>query len=73
MSEERKDEDFVGMLKKMKTNMKSPSVIGDALEKLEILQKENEQLKEQLNKSINLIHSSEKVLQKALDEKVNRK
>jgi len=69
MSEERKDEDFVGMLKKMKTNMKSPSVIGDALGKLEILQKENEQLKEQVNKSINLIHSSEKVLQKALDEK----
>lgn len=69
MSEERKDEDFVGMLKKMKTNMKSPSVIGDALDKLEILQKENEQLKEQLNKSINLIHSSEQVLQKALDAK----
>lgn len=69
MSEERKDEDFVGMLKKMKTNMKSPSVIGDALDKLEILQKENEQLKEQLNKSINLIHSSEEVLRKALDEK----
>jgi chromosome segregation ATPase len=69
MSEERKNEDFVGMLKKMKTNMKSPSVIGDALDKLEILQKENEHLKEQLNKSINLIHSSEKVLQKALDEK----
>lgn len=69
MSEERKDEDFVGMLKKMKTNMKSPSVIGDALDKLEILQKENELLKEQLNKSINLIHSSEQVLQKALDEK----
>lgn len=69
MSEERKDEDFVGMLKKMKTNMKNPSVIGDALDKLEILQKENEQLKEQLNKSINLIHSSEEVLRKALDEK----
>ena len=69
MSEERKNEDFVGMLKKMKTNMKSPSVIGDALDKLEILQKENEQLKEQLNKSINLIHSSEQVLQKALDAK----
>jgi len=69
MSEERKDEDFVGMLKKMKTNMKSPSVIGDALDKLEILQKENEHLKEQLNKSIDLIHSSEEVLRKALDEK----
>lgn len=69
MSEERKDEDFVGMLKKMKTNMKSPSVIGDALDRLEILQKENEQLKEQLNKSISLIHSSEEVLRKALDEK----
>ncbi|MFX1441918.1 MAG: hypothetical protein ACFFHV_00765 [Promethearchaeota archaeon] len=69
MSEEKKDEDFVGMLKRMKTEMKSPSVIGDALEKIEMLQKENEQLKEQLNKSINLIHSSEQVLQKALDEK----
>ena len=52
MSEEKKDEDFVGMLKRMKTDMKSPSVIGDALDKLEVLQKENEQLKEQLNKSL---------------------
>jgi len=69
MSEEKKDEDFVGMLKRMKTDMKSPSVIGDALDKLEVLQKENEQLKDRLNKSISLIHSSEQVLQKALDEK----
>ena len=69
MSEERKDEDFVGMLKRMKNDMKTPSVIGDALDKLETLQKENEQLKQQLDKSINLIHSSEQVLQKALDEK----
>jgi hypothetical protein len=69
MSEEKKEEDFVGMLKRMKTDMKSPSVIGDALDKLELLQKENEELKDQLNKSINLIHSSEQVLQKALDEK----
>ncbi len=69
MSEEKKDEDFVGMLKRMKTDRKSPSVIGDALDKLEVLQKENEELKGQLNKSINLIHSSEEVLQRALDDK----
>jgi len=69
MSQERKDEDFIGMLKRMKTDMKGPSIIGDALDKIEILQKENEQLKEQLNKSISVIHSSEQVLQKTLDEK----
>ncbi len=69
MSKETKDEDFVGLLKRMKTDMKSPSVIGDALDKLELLQNENEQLKDQLSKSINLIHSTDQVLQKALDEK----
>ena len=49
--------------------MDKPSVIGDAMDKLEKLQKENVELKEQLDKSINLIHSSEQVLQRSLDEK----
>jgi len=69
MSEERKDEDFIGLLKRMKTDMDKPSVIGDALDKLEKLQKENVELKERLDKSINLIQSSEQVLQKSLDER----
>jgi len=69
MSEERKKEDFVDLLKRMKTDMDKPSVIGDTLDKLEKLQKENAELKERLEKSMNLIRSSEKVLQKSLDER----
>ena len=69
MSEERKKEDFVGLLKRMKTDMDKPSVIGDALDKLEKLQKENAELKEKLEKTMNLIRSSEQVLQKSLDER----
>ncbi|MFX0073444.1 MAG: hypothetical protein ACFFAO_20390, partial [Candidatus Hermodarchaeota archaeon] len=69
MSEEKKDEDFVGMLKRMKSDMDTPSVIGDALEKLEKLQNENAQLREQLSSNIDLISSSEDVLKKTLEEK----
>jgi chromosome segregation ATPase len=69
MSEEKKDEDFVGMLKRMKSDMKSPSFIGDTLDKLEKLQAENERLKNQLNQSIELIRSSEDFLKKTLEEK----
>jgi hypothetical protein len=69
MSEERKKEDFVDLLKRMKTDMDKPSVIGDALDKLEKLQKENAELKEKLEKSMNFIRSSEQVLQKSFDER----
>lgn len=44
-------EDFIGKLKKLKADSKSPSIIADTLEKLEALEKENLDLKEKLEEN----------------------
>ncbi|MBD3253876.1 MAG: hypothetical protein GF383_02230 [Candidatus Lokiarchaeota archaeon] len=74
--EEKKQNDFIGMLKKMKSDMKTPSVIGETLDRIEILNKENETLKTQieelqlqLEKNKGLLQSSEGILKRTLEEK----
>lgn len=69
MSEEKKDNDFIGMLKKMKNETKSPSIIRDTLNQLKELKKENEELKAKIGKHNELIRASEEFLKKTLEAK----
>ena len=69
MSEEKKDNDFIGMLKKMKNETKSPSIIRDTLDQLKKLKEENEELKAKIGKHNELIRASEEFLKKTLEAK----
>ena len=69
MSEEKKDDDFVDKLKKMRSDMKSPSVIKDALDNIETFKKENEELKEIIKKNTEMINVSKQVLKQTLEGK----
>ena len=62
-------EDFISKLKKMKSDSKSPSIIGDTLEKIEALEKQNEELKEKIEKRDELLHGLEKTLEQNIGEK----
>lgn len=62
-------EDFISKLKKMKSDSKSPSVIAETLEKIEALEKQNIELKEKINKNVEIVHDSEKILKKTVGEK----
>ena len=67
MSEEQENTDFVERLKKMRNDMKTPSVIGDTVNKLEEIKKENEDLKEKIKIKDELIKRSEELLKKTLE------
>ncbi len=67
MSEEQENTDFVEKLKQMRNNMKTPSVIGDTVNKLEEIKKENEDLKEKIKIKDELIKRSEELLKKTLE------
>ena len=67
MSEERENTDFVEKLKKMRNDMKTPSVIGDTVNKLEEIKKKNEDLKEKIKIKDELIKRSEELLKKTLE------
>lgn len=68
--ENEKIEDFVSLWKKkVAGDNNSPSVLGEALNKVEILQKENEQLRKKIAENIELISRSENILKKTLEEK----
>ncbi|MFW9899105.1 MAG: hypothetical protein ACFFDO_07580 [Candidatus Thorarchaeota archaeon] len=62
-------EDFISKLKKMKSDSKSPSVIAETLEKIEVLEKQNIELKEKIDKNVDLVRSSEEILKKTVGEK----
>jgi len=64
-------EDFISKLKKMKSDSKSPSVIAETLEKIEALEKQNEELKRKIDKNVGLVHSSEEILEQTIGEKDN--
>jgi chromosome segregation ATPase len=66
-------EDFISKLKKMKSDSKSPSVIAETLEKIEALEKQNIELKEKIDKNVDLVRSSEEILKKTVGEKDNLK
>jgi len=67
---EKDNEDFISKLKKMKSNMKSQSVIGETLGKIEILEKENDELKAKITKNSELVEEKEKTLKKFEEDKI---
>jgi exonuclease SbcC len=65
-----KIEDFISLWKKkMAKDDKTPSVIGDTLNKLELLQQENEQLRKKITENIELISRSEDIIKRNVEEK----
>jgi len=67
MSEEQKDTDFVERLKQMRNDMKTTSLVGDTFNRLEEIQKKNEDLKEKIKIKDELIKRSEELLKKTLE------
>lgn len=67
MSEEQKDTDFVERLKQMRDDMKTTSLVGDTFNRLEEIQKKNEDLKEKIKIKDELIKRSEELLKKTLE------
>ena len=66
-----KVEDFISLWKKkMETESNNrPSVIGETMNKLEILQRENQELREKIAENVQLIGKTEEILKKAAQEK----
>jgi len=71
MSEENEEkvEDFISLWKKKITTENKSSIIGESLNKIESLQKENEDLREKIAANINLITRSEEILKSSVAEK----
>jgi len=68
--ENEKVEDFISLWKKkVSSENKSPSVIGETLNKVEGLQRENDQLRKKIAENIELISKSEDILKKVVEEK----
>jgi len=63
--------DFISLWKKkMETeNNNRPSVIGETMNKLEILQRENQELRQKIAENVQLIGKTEEILKKAAQEK----
>jgi len=66
-----KVEDFISLWKKkMETeNNSRPSVIGETMNKVEVLQRENEELRKKIAENVQLIEKTENVLKEAAKEK----
>jgi len=68
--ENEKVEDFISLWKKkLSSEDKSPSVIGDTLNKMSSLKQENEELRKKIAQNLDLISRSEEVIRKAVGEK----
>jgi len=68
--ENEKVEDFISLWKKkVGSENKTPSVIGETLNKVEGIQKENEQLRRKIAENIELISKSEDILKRVVQEK----
>jgi DNA repair exonuclease SbcCD ATPase subunit len=67
--ENEKVEDFISLWKKKITSENQSSVIGASLNKIESLQKENEDLRKKISANINLITRSEEILRGIVAEK----
>ncbi len=66
---EEKVEDFISLWKKKITSENQSSVIGESLNKIESLQKENDDLRKKIAANINLITRSEEILKSVVAEK----
>ncbi len=70
MSEENEEKvDFISLWKKKITTENKSSIIGESIEKIESLQKENEDLRKKITANINLITRSEEILKSVVAEK----
>ncbi|MFX0042123.1 MAG: hypothetical protein ACFE8L_04350 [Candidatus Hodarchaeota archaeon] len=64
-----KVEDFITLWrKKMENEMKKPSVIGDTLERIKDVEKENEELRNKIKQNIDLLSRTEKVIKETIEE-----
>ncbi len=64
-----KVEDFISLWrKKMETEIKKPSVIGETLEKMKEMEDENEQLRNKIKENIELITRTEKIITSTIEE-----
>jgi len=64
-----KVEDFISLWrKKMENEMKKPSVIGDTLERIKDVEKENEDLRNKIKQNIDLLSRTEKVIKETIEE-----
>jgi len=66
---EEKVEDFISLWKKKITTENQSSIIGESLNKIESLQKENEDLRKKIAANINLMTRSEEILKNVVAEK----
>ncbi|TFF83823.1 MAG: hypothetical protein EU552_02490 [Promethearchaeota archaeon] len=66
-----KVEDFISLWKKkMETeNNNRPSVIGETMNKIDVLQRENQDLRQKIAENVQLIERTEEILKKAAQEK----
>ena len=68
-NENGKVEDFISLWKKkMESDNKNPSIIGDTLNKLSKLEQENEELRKKISQNIDLISRSEEIIRKTVEE-----
>ncbi|MFW9901507.1 MAG: hypothetical protein ACFFDY_09470 [Candidatus Thorarchaeota archaeon] len=64
-----KVEDFITLWrKKMETEIKKPSAIGETLDKMKEMEEENESLRNKIKQNIELITRTEKIIKSAIDE-----
>jgi chromosome segregation ATPase len=64
-----KIEDFISLWrKKMKNDMTAPSAIGETLDRIKEIEKENEQLRNKIKENIALISKTEKIVQNTIEE-----
>ena len=64
-----KIEDFISLWrKKMKNDMATPSAIGETLDRIKEIEKENEDLRNKIKENIELISKTEKIVQSTIEE-----
>lgn len=64
-----KVEDFISLWrKKMETEIKKPSAIGETLERIQEVEKENEELRNKIKENIELFSKTEEIVKNTIDE-----
>ncbi len=69
-----KVEDFISLWrKKMESEIKKPSAIGETIDRIKEIEEENEQLRNKIKENINLISKTEKIVKNTIDENARLK
>jgi len=64
-----KVEDFISLWrKKMETEIDKPSAIGETLDRIKEVEKENEELRKKIEQNIELISKTERIIKQTIDE-----